>query len=72
VPPKIKKMGYKGVESTELVYNGYKCPPERILGGEEEGGKLAKGSDITLELNSGSNFAVVMVEYENQTKESNL
>src|ERR671918_450469 len=37
IPPKIKKMGYKGVESTELVYSGYKCPPERILGGEEEG-----------------------------------
>ena len=37
VPPKIKKMGYKGVESTELVYDGYKCPPENILGGEDEG-----------------------------------
>ena len=35
VPPKIKKMGYKGVESTELVYNGYRCPPERILGGPD-------------------------------------
>jgi alkylation response protein AidB-like acyl-CoA dehydrogenase len=35
VPPKIKKMGYKGVESTELVYDGYKCAPDRILGGEE-------------------------------------
>jgi alkylation response protein AidB-like acyl-CoA dehydrogenase len=35
VPPKIKKMGYKGVESTELVFDGYKCAPERILGGEE-------------------------------------
>jgi alkylation response protein AidB-like acyl-CoA dehydrogenase len=35
VPPKIKKMGYKGVESTELVYDGYRCPPERVLGGEE-------------------------------------
>jgi alkylation response protein AidB-like acyl-CoA dehydrogenase len=35
VPPKIKKMGYKGVESTELVYDGYKCPPDRILGGPE-------------------------------------
>jgi alkylation response protein AidB-like acyl-CoA dehydrogenase len=41
IPPKIKKMGYKGVESTELVYSGYRCPPERILGGEEEG--LGKG-----------------------------
>ena len=37
VPPKIKKMGYKGVESTELVYDGYRCPPERILGGAEAG-----------------------------------
>jgi alkylation response protein AidB-like acyl-CoA dehydrogenase len=37
VPPKIKKMGYKGVESTELVYSGYRCPPERVLGGEEAG-----------------------------------
>ena len=35
IPPKIKKMGYKGVESTELVYDGYRCPPERVLGGEE-------------------------------------
>ena len=37
IPPKIKKMGYKGVESTELVYDGFVCPPERILGGEEAG-----------------------------------
>jgi alkylation response protein AidB-like acyl-CoA dehydrogenase len=37
IPPKIKKMGYKGVESTELVYDGYRCPPDRILGGEDAG-----------------------------------
>ncbi len=37
VPPSIKKMGYKGVESTELVYDGYRCPAEHILGGEEAG-----------------------------------
>src|SRR6476620_1570748 len=41
VPPKIKKMGYKGVESTELVFDGYRCPAENILGGEAEG--LNKG-----------------------------
>ena len=41
VPPKIKKMGYKGVESTELVYNSYRCPAENILGGEEA--RLNKG-----------------------------
>ncbi len=37
VPPKIKKMGYKGVESTELVFDGYRCPGENVLGGEEAG-----------------------------------
>jgi alkylation response protein AidB-like acyl-CoA dehydrogenase len=41
VPPKIKKMGYKGVESTELVFDGYRCPVENILGGEGAG--LNKG-----------------------------
>src|SRR4051812_48538284 len=41
VPPKIRKMGYKGVESTELVFDGYACPPEMILGGEQAG--LNKG-----------------------------
>ena len=41
VPPNIKKMGYKGVESTELVFDGYKCPAEMILGGEDAG--LGKG-----------------------------
>jgi alkylation response protein AidB-like acyl-CoA dehydrogenase len=37
VPPKIKKMGYKGVESTELVFDGYRVPAENVLGGEDAG-----------------------------------
>jgi alkylation response protein AidB-like acyl-CoA dehydrogenase len=37
VPPKLKKLGYKGVESTELVFDGYRCPAEMILGGEAAG-----------------------------------
>jgi alkylation response protein AidB-like acyl-CoA dehydrogenase len=41
VPPQIKKMGYKGVESTELVFNGYRTPAASILGGEAAG--LNKG-----------------------------
>ena len=41
VPPQLRKMGYKGVESTELVFDGYRCPPENVLGGEEAG--LNKG-----------------------------
>jgi alkylation response protein AidB-like acyl-CoA dehydrogenase len=35
IPPKIRKMGYKGVESTELVFDGFKVPEERILGGPD-------------------------------------
>ncbi|HEX5145914.1 MAG TPA: acyl-CoA dehydrogenase family protein [Conexibacter sp.] len=41
VPPQLRKMGYKGVESTELVFDGYVCPAERIIGGEAAG--LNKG-----------------------------
>ena len=41
MPPKIRKLGYKGVESTELVFDGYRCPAEMILGGEQAG--LNKG-----------------------------
>ena len=41
VPPQLRKMGYKGVESTELVFNGYRTPADSILGGEDGG--LGKG-----------------------------
>jgi alkylation response protein AidB-like acyl-CoA dehydrogenase len=37
VPPKIRKLGYKGVESTELVFDGFRCPAANVLGGEEAG-----------------------------------
>ena len=37
VPPQIRKLGYKGVESTELVFDGYRCPAENVLGGEQAG-----------------------------------
>jgi alkylation response protein AidB-like acyl-CoA dehydrogenase len=33
VPGKIEKMGYKGVDTTELVFSGYRVPAERVLGG---------------------------------------
>ncbi len=42
---KIKKMGYKGVESTELVYEDYRCPAENVLGGEEAGLNKGFGAD---------------------------
>ncbi len=34
VPGKIDKMGYKGVDTTELVFDGYRIGSETILGGE--------------------------------------
>jgi alkylation response protein AidB-like acyl-CoA dehydrogenase len=39
IPPKIQKMGYKGVESTELVFDGYAVGDEGILGGPEGEGQ---------------------------------
>ena len=43
-------MGYKGVESTELVYNGYVCPQERILGGADGVGEGFKQMMDALEV----------------------
>ncbi|MEZ5100084.1 MAG: acyl-CoA dehydrogenase family protein [Thermoleophilia bacterium] len=33
--PGLKKLGYKGVESTELIFDGFRTPSSSILGGEE-------------------------------------
>jgi alkylation response protein AidB-like acyl-CoA dehydrogenase len=32
--PGLKKLGYKGVESTELVFDGFRTPAASVLGGE--------------------------------------
>ncbi len=34
IPGKIEKMGYKGVDSTEAVFDGFRVPASRLLGGE--------------------------------------
>src|SRR5581483_6711164 len=34
IPPKLRKLGYKGVESTELVFDGFRTPASSVLGGE--------------------------------------
>jgi alkylation response protein AidB-like acyl-CoA dehydrogenase len=34
IPGKIDKMGYKGVDTTELVMDGLRIPADRVLGGE--------------------------------------
>jgi alkylation response protein AidB-like acyl-CoA dehydrogenase len=33
VPGKIDKMGYKGVDTTELVFDGYRTTTQQVLGG---------------------------------------
>jgi alkylation response protein AidB-like acyl-CoA dehydrogenase len=33
IPGKIDKMGYKGVDTTELVFDGYRATAEDVLGG---------------------------------------
>jgi alkylation response protein AidB-like acyl-CoA dehydrogenase len=34
IPGKIDKMGYKGVETTEMILDGVRVPPSTVLGGE--------------------------------------
>ena len=33
IPGKIQKMGYKGVDSTEAIFDGLRVPSDRVLGG---------------------------------------
>jgi alkylation response protein AidB-like acyl-CoA dehydrogenase len=37
IPPNIEKMGYHGVETTELVFEDHRVPVANLLGGEGEG-----------------------------------
>lgn len=34
IPGKIEKMGYKGVDTTEAVFDGYRIGADKVLGGE--------------------------------------
>jgi len=37
IPGKLQKMGYKGVETTEMVLDGHRVPASAVLGGAEAG-----------------------------------
>jgi butyryl-CoA dehydrogenase len=39
IPGKIEKMGYKGVETTEMVFEGHRVPASTILGGDAARGR---------------------------------
>ena len=38
IPPQLGKLGYKGVETTELVFSDHRVPATDLLGGEEGAG----------------------------------
>ncbi|MFC9974347.1 acyl-CoA dehydrogenase family protein [Spirillospora sp. NPDC127200] len=44
----LPKLGYKGVESCELVFEGYQAPLEAVLGGEEGRGfpQMMRGLEV--------------------------
>jgi alkylation response protein AidB-like acyl-CoA dehydrogenase len=39
IPGKLSKLGYKGVETTELVFDGFRTPAASVLGGEDAVGR---------------------------------
>jgi butyryl-CoA dehydrogenase len=39
IPGKLSKLGYKGVETTELVFDGFRTPASAVLGGEDAVGR---------------------------------
>jgi butyryl-CoA dehydrogenase len=39
IPGKLSKLGYKGVETTELVFDGFRTPASSALGGEDGVGR---------------------------------
>jgi butyryl-CoA dehydrogenase len=50
IPAPLKKLGYKGVESTELVFDGFRVPAANVLGGEEQIGQGFKQFMAGIEL----------------------
>jgi alkylation response protein AidB-like acyl-CoA dehydrogenase len=50
IPPPLKKLGYKGVESTELVFDGFRLPVASVLGGEAQIGQGFKQFMAGIEL----------------------
>jgi alkylation response protein AidB-like acyl-CoA dehydrogenase len=50
IPPPLKKLGYKGVESTELVFDGFRLPASQVVGGEEQVGQGFKQFMAGIEL----------------------
>ncbi|MCM3882103.1 acyl-CoA dehydrogenase family protein [Frankia sp. R82] len=39
IPGKLEKLGYKGVETTEMILDGHRVPASSILGGADQAGR---------------------------------
>jgi butyryl-CoA dehydrogenase len=39
IPGTLRKLGYKGIETTELVFDGFRTPASSVLGGDEGVGR---------------------------------
>jgi alkylation response protein AidB-like acyl-CoA dehydrogenase len=69
IPPPLQKLGYKGVESTELVFDGFRVPAANVLGGEDGVGQGFKQFMAGVELGRvnvaarGLGIAVSAYEY---------
>lgn len=50
IPPNLKKLGYKGVETTELVFDDFKLTDDAVLGGPEGVGQGFKYFMTAVEL----------------------
>jgi alkylation response protein AidB-like acyl-CoA dehydrogenase len=50
IPPLLKKLGYLGVDSTEMLWDGYRVPETAVLGGPGKVGQGFKQFMAALEL----------------------
>lgn len=48
VSRKLEKLGYKGIDSAELIFEDYRVPADRLIGGEEGKGMVCAISGLEL------------------------
>ncbi len=48
VSRKLEKIGYKGIDSAELIFDNYHVPADRLIGGEEGKGMVSAISGLEL------------------------
>ncbi|GLW99401.1 hypothetical protein Misp02_34880 [Microtetraspora sp. NBRC 16547] len=66
VPGKIEKMGYKGVDTTELIFSGCRTSPDQILGGTPRRGfyQMMDGVEVGRVNVAARGFGVALRAFE--------